>query len=418
VLACVLALASPTACTGEEPRDLPDVAIPDEPVASPSTATGPVEPTETSVPPDVGRLAVIDASGSLLSIRPDGSDAVVLAEASPTVGVRQPSWSPDGSRVAWVRLEAAGADARSTLATSGPVGERPTEAPIPFAAFYLSWDPTSSQVAFLGSRSAGTLGLGLVDVEGGGTEGRALDSGQPYYFSWSPSGEQILVHVGTERLEVVGLDGSRTEVGDAPGTFRAPAWSADGRTMVYARRAGDAQELVVRDLRNGSTRVLLPFEGTIGFVLSPDGGKVAVQALGGEGGPTPLFVIDLASGEATEITTDLAAAFYWSPTGDRLLFLTPELFQQIVLLRAHVWDGSSRLAFARFLPSPAWAEEYLPFFDQYAQSMSLWSPDGAAFAYPGVSEDAQAGVWVQEVRPNVAPVLVAEGGAVVAWSPA
>ena len=31
-------------------------------------------------------------------------------------------------------------------------------------------------------------------------------------------------------------------------------------------------------------------------------------------------------------------------------------------------------------------------FEQYAQSMSLWSPDSSAFAYPGTSEDGQEGI--------------------------
>jgi hypothetical protein len=46
---------------------------------------------------------------------------------------------------------------------------------------------------------------------------------------------------------------------------------------------------------------------------------------------------------------------------------------------------------------------------QYAQSMSLWSPDGSAFAYPGISEDGQEGIWIQSARPDRAPVLVADG---------
>jgi len=48
--------------------------------------------------------------------------------------------------------------------------------------------------------------------------------------------------------------------------------------------------------------------------------------------------------------------------------------------------------------------------------MSLWSPDSRAFAYPGVNEDGEEGIWIQSARPDRAPVLVAEGD-FVAWSP-
>ena len=73
-----------------------------------------------------------------------------------------------------------------------------------------------------------------------------------------------------------------------------------------------------------------------------------------------------------------------------------------------MWDGASSFVTPRFIPSLRLAGEYLPFFEQYAQSMSPWSPDGSAFAYPGISEDGQEGIWIQCARPDRAPVLVAE----------
>lgn len=48
--------------------------------------------------------------------------------------------------------------------------------------------------------------------------------------------------------------------------------------------------------------------------------------------------------------------------------------------------------------------------------MSLWSPDGSAFAYPGINENGDEGIWIQSARPDRAPVLVADN--FVAWSPA
>jgi hypothetical protein len=56
-------------------------------------------------------------------------------------------------------------------------------------------------------------------------------------------------------------------------------------------------------------------------------------------------------------------------------------------------------------------------FEQCAQSMSLWSLDSSAFAYPGTSEDGQEEIWIQAARPDRAPVPAAEGD-FVAWSPA
>ena len=82
-----------------------------------------------------------------------------------------------------------------------------------------------------------------------------------------------------------------------------------------------------------------------------------------------------------------------------------------------MWDGTSSFLTPRFVPSMLIAGAYLRFFEQYAQSMSLWSPDGSAFAYPGTNEDGEEGIWIQSARPDRAPVLVADGD-FVAWSPA
>jgi hypothetical protein len=49
--------------------------------------------------------------------------------------------------------------------------------------------------------------------------------------------------------------------------------------------------------------------------------------------------------------------------------------------------------------------------------MSLWSPDASAFAYAGMNQDGDAGIWIQSARSDRAPVLVSDG-TFVAWSPA
>ena len=65
------------------------------------------------------------------------------------------------------------------------------------------------------------------------------------------------------------------------------------------------------------------------------------------------------------------------------------------------------------MPAPGLLRDLVPFFDQYAQSMTLWSPDGSAFAFPGVV-DGEDGIWVQELA-GADPRRIA-GGSWVAWS--
>ncbi|HJS26594.1 MAG TPA: hypothetical protein VJ913_05650 [Actinomycetota bacterium] len=417
--ASLLVLAA--SCTSEpERRDLPDVdidATSGSATPEPSEeATGDPIPT---VPSDVaalgGRLAVLDPIGNLVTVNPDGSGEVVLAEVEPGLSeVRQPTWSPDGDRVAWVLVEATEDQTLDAIvATSTHQGARPTETTTAVVPFYLSWDPTSSRIAYLGGREM-DIELGIVEAERG--RGTPLDTGQPFYLSWGPGGDQLLVHVGEDRLERIDLDGSLTKVADRPGTFFAPVWTTDGRAFVYASVEGDGQRLVVHDVEEPAGRSLVPFDGLVRFVVSPDGRRIAFQILEQQRA-LPLTVIDVRTGETTEIVEGITGGFFWSPDGARLLYLTPDPDEEQFWYRWGVWDGTSSFTTPRFLLSLVVVEEYLPFFEQYAQSMSLWSPDGSAWVYPGENEAGERGIWVQSAEPDRAPVLVADG-TFVAWSPA
>jgi hypothetical protein len=81
---------------------------------------------------------------------------------------------------------------------------------------------------------------------------------------------------------------------------------------------------------------------------------------------------------------------------------------------ALVWAADTGMRnYGTFIPSEPVARDLLPFFPQYAQSLSLWSPDSAAFAFSG-EIGGERGVWVQELAESQ-PRLVAEG-TWVAWS--
>lgn len=175
------------------------------------------------------------------------------------------------------------------------------------------------------------------------------------------------------------------------------------------------QRLVVHEVEAETGRPLVPFDGLLTFVVSPDGDRIAFQVLE-EGGALPLSVIDVGTSETVEISGAPTVAYFWSPDGERLLYMDPDPVQGQLWFRWGVWDGTSSFLTPRFAPSPLIAGEYLPFFQRYAQSMSLWSPDGSAFAYPGTSQDGEEGIWIQSARPDRAPVLVADGN-FVAWSP-
>jgi len=381
-----------------------------QPSERPSPSTQP-----SGVPRATGRIAALDELGNLIAFDADGSDPVVLDGSVPGESfVRQPTWSPDGARIAWVRLAADGTSAE--VATAAADGTRPTETRVAAAPFYLSWDPTSSRIVYLGGSASADIELGLVDVAAG-SQAVALDAGSPFYFSWNPSGRQMLVHVGTDRLDRLAIDGTLTTVDDRPGTFNAPVWTSNGRTLVYASETGGGQRLVAYDLDADRGEALVRFDGAITFVVSPDGRRIAFQVVRDRTIVVPLSVLDRRTGAIERVATDVAVAFFWSPESTKLLSLLPELAEDRVWFRWGVWEDGTSFTTGRFSPSLEFSRDYLQFFEQYAQSMSLWAPDGSAFVYAGSSESGETGVWIQPTRSGTAPVLVADG-VFATWSPA
>ena len=370
-------------------------------------------PQTTGVPGAVGRIAVLDARGTLTVFDAAGSEPTLIAGSDPDVMlVRQPTWSPDGTRIAWVGLDADGTSA--AVMTAAADGTRTTDTPVAAAPFYLSWDPTSSRIVYLGGSASADIELGLVDVAA--STSAPIDAGSPFYVSWAPSGKRLLVHVGTDRLDRLAIDGTLTSLDDRPGAFSAPVWTADGRTLVYVSERANRQRLVSFDLGTDRREVLARFEGTVTFVVSPDGRRVAFQVIRDRSVVVPLSVIDRKSGAIDRVATDYAPAFFWSPDGAKLLALVPEVTDERIWFRWGVWEDGTSFTTGRFVPSDELSRQYFPFFEQYAQSMSLWSPDGSAFVYAGEDESGVSGVWIQPATPEAAPVRVADG-VVASWSP-
>jgi TolB protein len=347
---------------------------------------------------------VVREDGNLETLDPNGGEVLTLTtDAGPDVVVDQPVSSPDGRSIAWVELRS---DGPRVVTTSRAGGNR-REIPLTVAPFFLAWDPTSMRIAYLGNAGAG-IGLGVIDDAVVQPRDVPVGGGAPLYLAWSPDGTQLLVHVGADGLGRTDLAHPLRPSADAPGTFQAPAWLPDGRELYVARQGAD-QSLVVID--RGDRTVLRRFHGGALFEPSPDGARVAYRLDAPDGTGTGVYVQDLSGGPATRVTRADTLAFFWSPAGGRLLLLTGD--PNGGPFRWRVWQGHERFVGDAFVPSPTFLRDYLPFFDQYAQTITPWAPDGSAFAYAGQHEDA-SGIWVQ---PLAGRRRLIGDGAFVTWTP-
>jgi len=378
---------------------------------------------KTSSPPasPENQVLVAGADGNLWLVdATTGERFDLTTDAAAQRQYMQPTWSPDGAQIAWAKREGQ----RNYLETSRFDGAGRRAVSVPFLPFYLFWSPDSARLAYLSNwLTLDQPSMALRVAEFGAADGsgsvRTLAEGQPFYFSWAPDGQRLLLHIGGERVEVLSLDGNVESLQISGGQFPAPQWADDGARLVYAVADAARQRLIVTDTTGQELTELTDFAGRVSFSLSPDGQRLAYivteqdAALSTLG---PLYAVEVATLRTREITSDPVLAFFWSPAGDKLAYLGLEFFAGRLGLRWYVWDGRTVTPYARFLPTRAFLENYLPFFDQYAQSHRVWAADGRAFVFTGTLADGRSGVWVQAVAPDSAPLWVGPG-VFATWSP-
>ncbi len=225
----------------------------------------PTQPVFTSDPDLLsgiypGRLAYVPlqpAGSGLFTMLPDGRD-VQLIDAG-LAGYSAPTWSPDGSRIAF-------------LASSGLFG--------PNQLFVA--DADGNNLILLSK--ADLPNMILPTPTAGGQNARYPSYGQP---RWSPDGKNMIVPLsvtGTDSyLVLLAVDGSLAAYLPAEGLDRILVeWSPDGRTIAYVAQNG--QELWVWDTDQPKTTGQNPrrlyydasWDITLGLSWSPDSGQIAV----------------------------------------------------------------------------------------------------------------------------------------------
>jgi TolB protein len=400
----------------------------------------PFTPPRPTALPLVPQIAFVGSDDQVYVAEADGSSARQLTRRVGGVldnlgwTYRWPTYSPDGRHVAFAGYHAESGRLVSTAVLSAQSDQTEALALLEsteLAPIYLYWSPDNRHLTVLFQREAG-LELHLLDSAG--TEpARRLITGQPLYWSWAPDGRVLAVHVGGDAqssddawvgLLHVGENDAREErFSDAPGGFRAPAWAPAGNGLAYVGLGGGLSVLSVRDAA-GNVNRLATSPTDIAFNWSPGGEWVAfsAQVVG-----TPLYQgLEVARPDGKErhrLVEEPLAGFFWAPDGNRLAVLGIDMASRQLVWSTVQVDGQGRRTLDSFVPSSDFAFQ-LPFFDQFAQSTSVWSPDGRKLVYATEGGSARqngsvAGerVMVLDVAGQTPHGAVARGSVGV-WSPA
>ncbi|MFQ5854757.1 MAG: TolB family protein [Anaerolineae bacterium] len=399
----------------------------------------------------VDRIAYVGAAGNIYTIDRQGGNRLALTDDAqiPTGSegrlYRFPTWSPDSRWIAFVGIQASeGRPQTNTLYSAPAAGGEFLRlfSSQESAPFYLYWSPDARRLAFLASEDGG-LSLRLASLDG---QTQLLDTGAPFYFTWSPDSETLITHVGgalpAGRIGRLTIGANQSEILlERPALFLAPAWSPTDDAVLFAAELDEAgPALYLADGRGEPQRPLIRYDGAVSFLWSPQGDRVAYIVTSqplpsglGQFAFGRIQVMDRAGGTPGTVSTEDAVALFWAPDGRKIAYLTiptPERPQRQggltpastalqtrgFRLQWRVVDlrNDEDRALATFVPAPGFLS-LIPFFDQYAQSLTLWSPDSTALAYSARGADGADGIWVVDVDGRTPPQRITNGDSPV-WS--
>jgi TolB protein len=217
---------------------------------------------------------------------------------------RQPQWSPDGSEIAYVyrgtsfsEIFVMNADGSNNRRLTASQSSQLTDNDW---VFRPTWSPNGSQLAYVSDGDSYNPTLWLMNKDGSNKR-ELLQASEVQEaadgLSWAPDGKRIAVTAfGREvsQIMLVELGRPATQVAtQSPRGALDPAWSPDGTRLAYAARDGSRMDVRLRQLED-STEVEVSRGGpSRAPAWSPDGRHLSY--LSARGGSFELYVVDVAA---------------------------------------------------------------------------------------------------------------------------
>ncbi len=398
--------------------------------------------------PVVNRIAYLDNENNIRLVDARGENPVAITrDASSARLYTFPTFAPNSQSIAFMGIAGAPTQREGALYAAPIAGGAAT---IVFKSatdfpFYLYWAPDNQRITFL-TQSEKEMAL-MVGYADGKQTARTLETGAPLYWAWSPDSQALFLHAGgsrrdSPRARLAFLRGDNAQTLDpGPAGFQAPQFSPDGAAILYAASDARGQDgLYAADAHGSRPRLISNYRGRIAFAWAPDGNALAWIVTPASIRLPHFGAVDLSAKDGSNparIVAEDALAFFWSPDSQKIAYLTivrageeqncaecsrapgvaAPLEQDALRLRWRVVTVADRQTkiLATFSPTAEFLT-LLPFFDQYARSLTFWSPDSAQFVYTQRDGNTdQASVWIANVSGDAKPRRIGDG-ALAVWS--
>lgn len=221
--------ASLSNTSAERPTFTPDVAgdytatleVSDGDTTDTDTTTVTAQSASNTSAPS--RPIVFVRNGDLHIAKTDGSVEEITGGSST---VFSPSWSPDGTQIAFQReneifvVESDGSNPQNITSNLDATFRQP------------AWSPDGDRIAV--RIVSGASGEGIYTIKPDGSDLQAVITGFVSNPAWSPTGDRISFQDGNDGIQTVKTDGSDRKEISSEGL--SSTWSPDGSTIAFGTR--------------------------------------------------------------------------------------------------------------------------------------------------------------------------------------